>query len=94
MNKISVTTYNSGIGELIIGEFNNSLCLCDWNYRKQRSLIDQRLQKGLNAQYISEHTSFHDDVIQQLDEYLETERQDFQIPLTLIRYGIPENSVE
>ena len=51
MKTIITQTYQSPVGELLLGVFEDQLCLCDWKYRKMRQAIDQRIQSGLNVTY-------------------------------------------
>lgn len=76
--------YKSPFGLLLLGEFENQLCLCDWVYRKQRSAIDSRLQKDLNTAFEEHETSFLQEVKTQLDEYFSAKRTGFDIPLLTI----------
>ncbi len=84
MNKISIQFYKSLVGELILGAYNEKLCMADWRYRKMRAEIDARIQKGLNAEYIEESTPVIQQTIEQLMEYFEGKRKIFDIPLELV----------
>jgi methylated-DNA-[protein]-cysteine S-methyltransferase len=84
MNTIYTQIYTSPVGELIIGSFDNELCLCDWRYRKMRGAIDQRIQKDLNAEYKEGESYIIENTIQQLSEYFSKERTQFDIPLKLV----------
>lgn len=84
MNKISIQYFNTSPGELILGSIKNELCLCDWRYRKMRHAIDIRLQKGLDAFYEEEDTPLLQDTKAQINEYLEGNRQIFDIPLKMV----------
>ncbi|WP_026945490.1 methylated-DNA--[protein]-cysteine S-methyltransferase [Algoriphagus marincola] len=53
MEKILTTSYKSPVGELILGAFQGRLCLCDWQYRRMRKAVDERIQKGLNADFLN-----------------------------------------
>ena len=55
--KIYTYYYKTPVGELILGDFNNKLCLADWRYRKMRNAIDKRISDGLNAQF-EEHYGY------------------------------------
>ena len=81
MNKILIQKYKSPFGELIIGSFENQLCLCDWHHRKMRGNIDDRIKKALNAEYIEKNTPLIQFTIEQLSEYFNKKRKDFDIPL-------------
>ncbi len=81
---IAIQYYKSPIGELIIGIYNNQLCLCDWRYRKMRKSIDERIQKKLKTTYEEIKETLHDLVIQQLNQYFANEREQFDLPLLFI----------
>ncbi|MBI9054361.1 MAG: methylated-DNA--[protein]-cysteine S-methyltransferase [Bacteroidales bacterium] len=84
MNRISIQYVKIPFGELIIGSFNNQLCICDWRYRKMRTEIDKRIQNGLNASYFEENSETIQLTIQQLNEYTNGEREIFNVPLNFI----------
>ena len=48
-NIIFVHYYKTTIGELIIGCFEDQICIIDFRYRKMRTAIDHRVQSALNA---------------------------------------------
>ena len=84
MNKISIQFFKTGFGDLILGSFNHQLCLCDWRYRRMRPVIDRRIQKGLDAYYEEEETTTIKFAKHQLNEYLNGERNVFDIPLHMV----------
>lgn len=73
--------YLSPIGELILGSYEDKLCLCDWQNEKRRTLIDKRLQKAFNATYSKQTTDIIEQSIEQLEEFFAHERTKFNIPL-------------
>ena len=84
MKKINIQYYKTKIGELILGSFDGKLCLLNFRYRKMRKRVDDRIKKGLNANFVE-----HDDEIlvkarEQLDEYLNGDRKEFDIPLLMV----------
>lgn len=81
MENIDIQYYKTKYGELIIGSYNDKLCLCDWRYRKMRKSIDNRIKKSLNAEYILRESSTISKTIKQLEEYFNYKRKDFDIPL-------------
>ncbi|TFV94364.1 methylated-DNA--[protein]-cysteine S-methyltransferase [Algoriphagus kandeliae] len=81
MNSIHITSYKSPAGELILGSFDNQICLCDWKYRKMRASIDERIRKGLDAEFIEGETEVVKETIRQLEAYFEGELTQFDIPL-------------
>lgn len=82
MSKIYVTRYKSPVGELVLGDYNNTLCMADWLYRSQRATIDNRITAFLNATYVEKETPLHIETIKQLTAYFNKERTKFKLPLT------------
>ena len=56
-NTIFIQYARTPLGELIVGSYNEQLCLCDWRYRKMRISIDKRIQTLLNASFTEENSS-------------------------------------
>ena len=84
MSHVSIQYHKSAFGELIIGSYNNKICLCDWRYRKMRKSIDQRIQKGLKAEYKEEQTADILDAIKQIEAYTDGELKQFDLPLRFV----------
>ena len=83
-NFILVSYFTTPIGELILGSFKGELCLCDWRYRKMRKSVDDRVKTGLKAEFKQEGSSIVETTKQQLTEYFERKRTNFDIPLKLV----------
>lgn len=83
LNKVKIEYFKTPVGELILGEFDNKLCLADWRYRKMRKAVDKRIQSALNAEYIEEGSRLIDQTKKQLDEYFQGKITVFDIPLEL-----------
>ncbi|HOZ84263.1 MAG TPA: methylated-DNA--[protein]-cysteine S-methyltransferase [Niabella sp.] len=83
MSKIHIHSFKSTIGELLIGDFEGQLCLLDWKYRAKRLQVDERVCNFLKAKYTYQETDFHQQVKQQLGEYLNKKRSSFDLPLLL-----------
>jgi methylated-DNA-[protein]-cysteine S-methyltransferase len=60
MSQINIQYYKTKIGELILGTSDEKLCILDFRYRKMRTTVDNRIKKGLNAEFIEQG----DDVIE------------------------------
>lgn len=84
MESISIQYYKSPAGELILGSYGDALCLADWRARKGRTAIDNRLQKGLKADYVEEESEVLKLARKQLDEYFKGLRQTFDLPLVMM----------
>lgn len=92
MNQVNIKYHKTKYGELIIGSFNDKLCMLDWRYRKRRDSIDTRILKALKTTFIENDTPIIKETINQLDEYFNLERKKFDIPLLIL--GTPfQNSV-
>ena len=83
MNTISTQSHKTPYGELLLGSFNEQLCLCDWQYRRMRTTIDKRIQTSLAANYIEQTSDVINNTIVQLDEYFQQKRTQFDIPLLM-----------
>lgn len=84
MNLIYISYFKTPVGELIIGDFEGEICLCDWRYRKQREQIDTRIKKGLDAEFQYKKTKIIQQTISELSEYFTEKRQEFSLPLKLV----------
>ena len=81
---IYIQTYQSPVGEIVLGSYNNKLCLANWSNNKKSDRTNIRLKKGLNAVFVEESSEIIDETIKQLDEYFKGERQIFDIPLLMV----------
>lgn len=84
MNHINIQYHKTKIGELILGSYNDTLCLLDFRYRRMRSTIDNRIKKGLNAEYLEQTHTLLQNTITQIDQYLNAKRTAFEIPLLMV----------
>lgn len=81
---IRIQYYQSPCGKLILGSYKGKLCLCDWLDEERRKLIDKRIQKELQVEYIEKESETIANAITQLDEYFNHGRKAFDIPLLFI----------
>lgn len=81
---IFTTFFKTVFGELIMGSYDDQLCLCDWRYRKMRSSIDKRIESGLHAEYVKGESDIIKEAMGQLQAYFEGERKVFDLPFLLI----------
>lgn len=82
--QIIINYFKTPYGELILGSFQDKLCLADWRYRKMRTSIDKRIQSGLNADYVEQESPVMEKTKKQLNEYFNGERHTFDIPLFFV----------
>lgn len=78
---LSFCQFKSLVGELILGEFEEKLCLCDWPYRKARPEIDARIRLYCGHDWQKEETPLLQETRSQLMAYLDGKLQTFDIPL-------------
>jgi methylated-DNA-[protein]-cysteine S-methyltransferase len=84
MNKIRIQYFQTPAGEMILGSYDNKLCMVDWRYRKSRTTIDSRLQKGLSATYVEEKSPVLILAKKELEAYFKGLRKTFDIPLLMV----------
>lgn len=84
MNQISIQYYKTKIGELILGSFDEKLCLLDFKYRKMRVPVDNRIKKGLYAKFVEQNNELLTKTKKQIGEYLNGDRKEFDIPLIMV----------
>ena len=84
MTDICIQYHKTKIGELILGSFEDKLCLLDFNYRKMRNAVDDRIKKGLNADFIEEDSEIIEKTRTELDEYFKENRREFDVPIQIV----------
>jgi len=84
MKKINIQYTKTKIGELILGAFDDKLCILDFLYRKMRTTVDKRVKEGIGAEFIEQDDEILQETRTQLDEYLAGDRKEFDIPLLMI----------
>ena len=83
-NVIRIQRYHSLCGDLMLGSFEDRLCLCDWAVESHRDIVDRRLRKVLKACYEESTSEVIQEAIKQLDEYFNGERTAFEVPLLFV----------
>ncbi|GMR16212.1 MAG: methylated-DNA--[protein]-cysteine S-methyltransferase [Gammaproteobacteria bacterium] len=84
MKHIYYQYFKSSFGEIVLGSFDNKLCICDWRFRKMRDRIDNRIKNGLKAKFAKQNSEVLEETIQQLNEYFNYKRKIFDIPLLMV----------
>jgi methylated-DNA-[protein]-cysteine S-methyltransferase len=92
MKNINIQYFSTAYGELILGSYDQALCICDWRYRKRRESVDRRIQKGLGAEYVERDDDLLQTTKEQLEQYFDGERQQFDLPLKTVGTAF-QNSV-
>ena len=83
-NIIKTRRYESPCGTLLLGSFDDKLCLCDWQVEKHRDHVDRRLKRVLNAEFEDGISDIIEKAVTQLDEFFAKRRQTFTIPLLFV----------
>jgi methylated-DNA-[protein]-cysteine S-methyltransferase len=91
MNQIDIQFYKTKIGDLILGSFDEKLCLLDFRYRKMRKAVDTRIKNGLNAEFVENNNETIKQAKNQLDEYLNSDRKTFNLPLLMVGTEFQKN---
>lgn len=78
---IKIQYYQSFCGELILGSYQEKLCLCDWMVEERRGTIDKRVQNLLHVPYEVAVSDVTAKAIAQLDDFFARRRTTFDIPL-------------
>lgn len=84
MEGINIQFYKTRYTEFIIGSYDKKLCLLDFRYRKMRGVVDNRIQRGIGAEYVERRDEIIDSAISQVDEYLVGGRRIFDVPLLVV----------
>jgi methylated-DNA-[protein]-cysteine S-methyltransferase len=84
LNKISIEYFKTPYGEIILGAYEDKLCMADWRYRKKRESVDRRVQKGLKAIFVEKENSVLEQAKEELEEYFKGQRKTFETPLLLV----------
>jgi methylated-DNA-[protein]-cysteine S-methyltransferase len=83
MTKIITQFYHSPVGELVLGSFEDQLCLCNWRDKKNKVAIEKRLFKHFKGSYSEGSNTLLSTTTKQLDEYFNGQRTEFNLPLIL-----------
>lgn len=94
-NIILTRTYETPVGIVSIGDFNGSLCMCDWieaagapdELRKNIALRHERIRESV-AKSLSSRLNHGDSpllraALAQLDDYFHGVRRDFDLPVLM-----------
>lgn len=80
-NIIKTKRYESPCGTLLLGSFDDKLCLCDWQVEKHRDHVNRRLKRILNAEFEEGTSEVIEKAVKQLDEFFSGQRREFDVPL-------------
>lgn len=84
MTHICIQYFKTPLGELILGSYKDSLCLCDWRYRKNREVIDERITNAFQTAYVESESGVILESMRQLNDYFNKGRKQFDLPLQMV----------
>lgn len=89
--KIIIEYFKTPVWEIILGSYDDKLCLADWRYRKMRSQIDARISKLSGRKYQEWTSEVLETAKKQLQEYFAGKRTQFDIPLCFLWTDFQKN---
>lgn len=84
MNRINTQLHETKVGEIILGSFRGKLCLLSFRGREMKTGVDDRIRNALNAELVEQDDEVLTETSRQLDEYLEGQRREFDIPVLMV----------
>lgn len=84
MRGIIMNTYASPCGELLLGEYDGCLCLCDWMRQGRGEVNSHRIGERVGISCQIGTTKFLKQVEKELDEYFSGQRTEFDVPIYLV----------
>jgi len=81
---VSIDSYQSPCGKLILGSYKGRLCLCDWENRKNRNRMEVHIAHFLKATFMEGESEVIASAKQQLQEFFLRGRKIMNIPLLLV----------
>ena len=84
MSRIIIRPFSTPFGELLVGSYEQALCLCDWRYRRMRTTNDGRIQRGLGTSFVEGTSPVIETAMEQLEAYFTGARKDFDIPVRMV----------
>lgn len=87
MRAIVVQLFPSPAGELLLGDFDGQIVLCDWTADRRRGTNDRRVRRALGAAFETGDSPLLRRLRKELGEYFAGRRRAFDLP---VRYtGTP-----
>jgi len=80
---VTVTRILTPLGPMLAGTIDEKLCLLEFVDRRMIETQIERLKKYLNAEFVPGQSKFFGELDKQIKEYFNSERKDFDLPLSL-----------
>jgi methylated-DNA-[protein]-cysteine S-methyltransferase len=84
VNRINIQHHKTEIGELILGSFDGRLCLLGFGDKERRRVIDDRVKKRLDTEFVERNDEILEKTRKQVDQYLTGNRKEFDLPLLMV----------
>ncbi|QSZ41828.1 methylated-DNA--[protein]-cysteine S-methyltransferase [Sulfurimonas aquatica] len=84
MKNINISYYNKCGVNYRLGSYDEKLCLLESIHSKNRVKTKNRLQKGLDADYVESEDAVLKQTAKELNEYFEGKRKNFDVPLVMV----------
>lgn len=81
MNQINIQYYQTKYAHIILGSFQNKLCLLDFKDRQMRTTLDYKIKKAFDAEFVEQDDEVLRETRKQLDEYFNLQRKEFDIAI-------------
>jgi len=84
MKKVNIQRHRTKVGELLLGSSGGRLCLLGFGDKERRRAVGDRIRKKLDAKFVEQNDRVLEKTRKQLDEYLNGNRKEFDIPLRIV----------
>jgi len=84
MNEIRIQLHKTDVGELVLGSYDDRLCLLGIADGDMGGEVNDTLKRRVNAEIIEQDDELIEETRRQIDDYLTGERSEFDIPLLML----------
>lgn len=81
---IKTKRYESPCGILLLGSYEDKLCLCDWQKEKSHDYVGRRLKRLLQTDFEEGTSEVIEKAVRQLDDFFAGKRKEFDVPLLFV----------
>ncbi|WP_294634919.1 methylated-DNA--[protein]-cysteine S-methyltransferase [uncultured Bacteroides sp.] len=81
---IKTKRYESPCGILLLGSYEDKLCLCDWQTEKHHDYVSRRLKRILQTDFKEGTSEVIERTVCQLDDFFAGKRKEFDVPLLFV----------
>lgn len=81
---IKTKRYKSPCGILLLGSYEDKLCLCDWQTEKHHDYVSRRLKRILQTDFEEGTSEVIERTVCQLDDFFAGKRKEFDVPLLFV----------